>query len=58
MMFTKEELQAIYNILDQVNIQGLAQKAMVVQIMSKIVPAIQAVPEDGKVLERLEEVTE
>ena len=58
MTFTREELQAIYNILDQVTVQGLAQKTMVVQIMAKIVPALQVVPEDGKVKDRLETVTE
>ena len=54
MTFTKEEVQFIYTILDQVNIQGLAQKAMVVQIMAKIAQD----PENGDVKERLEKVAE
>ena len=58
MTFTREELQFIYEILDQVPTRGEVAKATVLQIMVKIRPALQEVPEDGKVKERLEQVTE
>ncbi len=43
-MFTKEELSFMFQMLDQVNIQGLQQKASVVQIMTKIAQELQVVP--------------
>lgn len=58
MIFTKEELQFIYDVVDQVPTRGEVAKAMVLQIMVKIRPTLQEVPEDGRVKERLEQVTE
>ena len=58
MTFTREELQFSYEILDQVPTRGEVAKATVLQIMVKIRPALQEVPEDGKVKDRLEQVTE
>ena len=58
MMFTKEELQFIYETMDQISVRGEVAKATVLQIMVKIRPALQEVPEDGKVKDRLAEVTE
>lgn len=58
MTFTKEELQFIYDIVDQISVRGEVAKAMVLQIMVKIRPALQEVPEDGKVKERLDALTE
>lgn len=58
MTFTREELQFIYDVVDQVPTRGEVAKAMVLQIMVKIKPVLRVVPEDGKVKERLEQVTE
>lgn len=54
MTFTKEELQFMYDIMDQVAVRGEVAKAMVLQIMVKI--ATEA--KNGQTQERLEQVTD
>ena len=58
MTFTKEELQFIYEIMDQIGVRGEASKAMVLQIMVKVRPVLQEAPDNDTVKERLEQVSD
>jgi hypothetical protein len=36
MMFTKEELEFLYKLLDQISVSGIPQKQLILSIMAKI----------------------